>query len=50
MISDKDLERLRMQSEFNALGGNRAPEEWRMMADALAELEERRAKDQPNGR
>lgn len=45
MISDKELQRLRMQSEFNSFG-TRAPEEWRKMAEALAELEQRRQREQ----
>lgn len=46
MISDKDLAHLRHQTEFNALADNKPAGEWRKLADALTELEERRAKDQ----
>lgn len=46
MITDKELALLRMQSEINALGGTHRAPEWRKLADALTELEERRAKEQ----
>lgn len=45
MVSDAVLTKLRAQSELQALHDNAKPE-WRQLADALAELEERRAKEQ----
>ena len=43
MISPTDLARLRSQAEFNAMTLERA--DWRKLAEALAELEQRREKD-----
>lgn len=44
MITDSTLTKLRAQTELQALHDNAKPE-WRELAEALAELEERRAKD-----
>lgn len=43
LVPDSDLTRLRSQAEFMALNDRVS---WRQLADALAELEERRKEDQ----
>lgn len=43
MITDHELTKLRSQTEFNALLGEKV--EWRQLADALRELQERREKE-----
>ena len=42
LVPDSDLTRLRSQAEFMALNDRLS---WRQLADALAELEERRKED-----
>lgn len=43
MITDLDLKKLRSQTEFMAMGYTKT--EWRLLADALKELQERREQE-----
>lgn len=43
MITDRDLIKLRSQIEFMAMGYTKT--EWRQLADALKELQERREQE-----
>lgn len=45
VITDSTLTKLRAQTELQALHDNAKPE-WRQLAEALTELEERRQKEQ----
>lgn len=44
-VSDNELSQLREQAEFMALGGQNSATSWAKVAEAMKELEERRARD-----
>lgn len=44
-VTDQELDHLREQAEFMALGGQASAPHWRNVGRALAELQRRRAQD-----